>query len=530
MDTRPRIWLFGISKLRDVIQDVAADYIASVDLRVIAKGFEDAVQAVESAGPAEAPDIVISAGSNGSYLKARLAMPVILIAPTGFDVMHALERARRIDTSIGLVMHGQVPAEMRRFLSAFDANVDSVSYLSAEDAEIRVMALKDRGVKVIVGPGLVTELAEKAGLDSVFLYSRTSVSSALDRALEVVQANRSEFPRSLSRYARTRAGRAHPGALYRIEDMLGACDAIEWVKETLRRYAKADATVLIVGETGTGKEVAAQALHRASARKAFPFVAINCGALPETLLESELFGYEEGAFTGARRGGKPGLIESADRGTVFLDEIAEMPAALQSRLLRVIQEREVVRLGGMTPIPVDVRFVTATHRPLADAVADRSFRADLFYRLNILRIALPPLRERGADIGIIAAHLLVQAKATTSVAEAASALAPVQALLDGYHWPGNVREVQNLMTRIVVESDGRLDRLSEAWLRNVAPELGQPAMEGAKQEIATLRQVGRQSEADAARAVLQSFDGDRDRTARALGISKTTLWRRLRPS
>lgn len=524
---RPRIWLFGISKLLEVIRDVAADYDPSVDVRVIAKGFEEAVQAVEGAGGG-APDVVVSAGSNGSYLKARLAAPVILITPTGFDVMHALERARRIDRAIGIVMHGAIPAEMTRFLKAFDAHIHCAAYTSAEDAETQVLALKDRGVKVIVGPGLVTELAAQAKLAAVFLYSRTSVTAALARAVDVARASRAAVPRPQARHARPRTtDAAHPSARYRVEDLQGECNAMRQVRETVRRYGASDATVLLLGETGTGKEVAAQALHRASARHAHPFLAINCGALPETLLESELFGYEEGAFTGARRGGKPGLIESADRGTFFLDEIAEMPIPLQSRLLRVVQEREVVRLGGITPIAVDVRFIAATHRPLADAVADRTFRADLFYRLNILRIDLPALRERGADIDLLAEQFMVQSLAVATRQEAREVLKPVRALLAAYRWPGNVRELQNVITRIAVECESQIGGLTASRLGQLLPELDARVMKGST-TVSPLRAVGRRSEAEAAIAMLNACDGDRARAALALGISKTTLWRRLR--
>ena len=173
----------------------------------------------------------------------------------------------------------------------------------------------------------------------------------------------------------------------------------------MQRYAKSDATVLILGESGTGKEMVAQSMHQLSARRDFAFVAINCGAFPEALLESELFGYEEGAFTGARKGGKAGLIEVAHRGTLFLDEIGEMPLSLQSRLLRVLQEREVVRLGSTEPTRVDIRVVAATHRALTEGIEAGQFRADLYYRLNILNLALPPLRERPTDLLPLAVEL-----------------------------------------------------------------------------------------------------------------------------
>ncbi|MDE2120898.1 MAG: propionate catabolism operon regulatory protein PrpR, partial [Betaproteobacteria bacterium] len=180
---------------------------------------------------------------------------------------------------------------------------------------------------------------------------------------------------------------------WRLDDLVGASGAMQRAREQALRFARSEATVLIAGESGTGKELFAQGLHAASRRRAQPFVAINCAAFPESLLESELFGYEEGAFTGARKSGKPGLFEAAHTGTVFLDEIGDMPLALQTRLLRVLQEREILRVGATEPTPVDVRVIAATHRDLAARIDAGLFRRDLYYRLNILRLELPSLRE-----------------------------------------------------------------------------------------------------------------------------------------
>jgi propionate catabolism operon transcriptional regulator len=625
MNPPPRIWAVGISKLRDLYRDIAAEYDGIADLRIVPLGYEDAVQEVENAGDAR-PDVVVSAGSNGSYLKARISVPVVLANPTGFDVMHALARARREGDSVGLVMHGETPSELKRFFRAFGAHVECASYLSAEDAEACVLDLRDRGVEAIVGPGLVTELAEKAGMKSVFLYSRASVQGAFETALEVARATLGETQRRrrldqvlqhlrdgvialtadgriealsgkmadmlrlapsqavgkrlydlapevasavpkepgesletvrgasyvvhrsawgdasaasgsiitfqesvalqrMDRSVRARQRAPQLVARYRIEDLSGTCEAIEQVRQRARRYARSDATVLIRGESGTGKELVAQGIHTESARREFAFVALNCGAFPETLLESELFGYEEGAFTGARRGGKAGLIESAHRGTLFLDEIGEMPMPLQSRLLRVLQEREVVRLGSTEPLQVDVRVVAATHRGLGERVNAGQFRADLYYRLNILNLALPPLRERSSDIAGLAARLLWQTGRVVSVDVAHAVLEPAMPLLVAYRWPGNVRELQNVIERIAVELDEMPGmRVTPELLRSIAPELQEDEAASGPE---TLKQRSRKIEADEIRAMLDSFGGNRDEVARTLGISKTTLWRKL---
>ena len=320
----------------------------------------------------------------------------------------------------------------------------------------------------------------------------------------------------------------------------------------MRRYAKSDATVLILGESGTGKEMVAQSMHQLSARRDFAFVAINCGAFPEALLESELFGYEEGAFTGARKGGKAGLIEVAHRGTLFLDEIGEMPLSLQSRLLRVLQEREVVRLGSTEPTRVDIRVVAATHRALTEGVEAGSFRADLYYRLNILSIALPPLRERPTICCRSPPNCCCQAAAreprlAARVPDAAAAervLAGLGGSLKRYAWPGNVRELQNVIERIAVEladadigvdvetsngarNDDNTAVVTREMLRTVAPEIFDAHARPTKSAALTLRERSRHVEADQIRAALAAHDGDRDAVCDALGISKTTLWRKL---
>ncbi|MDR5825672.1 propionate catabolism operon regulatory protein PrpR [Caballeronia sp. LZ043] len=638
--SRPRIWAVGISRLRDLFMDVGEEYADRADLDAIPLGYEDAVTRIESE-TGERPDVIVAGGSNGAYLKTRVSVPVVIVSPTGFDVMQALAKARREDARMALVTHGETPPEIRRFLAAYAIDVACESYRSAQDAEHLVLDLRDRGIDVVVGPGLVTDLAARAGMQSVFLYSRTSVASALETALEVAQAMRREAGRRarldnllqhlrdgvvavdaegrieainrrlldalglpdaarvagralldvapaldgilpadgedvvghvrgvsyaihrgplgadgatngtlftfqesraverLDRTLRARQGAQEFVARYRLEAIVGESDVMQRVKTLVRKYATSDATLLILGESGTGKEMVAQSMHQMSRRKDFPFVAINCGAFPEALLESELFGYEEGAFTGARKGGRAGLIEAAHRGTLFLDEIGEMPSSLQSRLLRVLQEREVVRLGSTEPTRVDIRVIAATHRPLAQAVQDGSFRADLFYRINILSIALPPLRARPGDIAPLAVELLAQAASRDETLgrrlpdrdAVGKALAPLQAALGAYRWPGNVRELQNVIERVAVEMahlpgrSGREPKLSLDDFAALAPEVFDTAQDADANP--GLRQMSRTAEADQVRATLNEYGGDRDAACRALGISKTTLWRKL---
>jgi len=216
------------------------------------------------------------------------------------------------------------------------------------------------------------------------------------------------------------------------------------------RVARVDSTVLISGESGTGKEVVARLIHQVGRRAKAPFIRINCGAIPENLLESELFGYQPGAFTGARREGKPGLLELAHGGTVFLDEVGELPLALQVKLLTVIQERELTRVGGTRAVPVDIRFLAATNRNLARMVEEGLFRADLFYRLNVVPLCIPPLRERREEIPFLVAHFVHKFNEKYGLHKKIE-----QKVIDRlmtYHWPGNVRELENLVERLLVLS------------------------------------------------------------------------------
>ena len=240
--------------------------------------------------------------------------------------------------------------------------------------------------------------------------------------------------------------------LQRLTGLIGESDAIREVMVQVEQMAPVTATVLIEGESGTGKELVARALHVLSARKAKPFIAVNVGALPETLLESELFGHEKGAFTGAAER-RLGRFELAERGTIFLDEIGEIPVGTQVKLLRVLEERELMRVGGTAPFTVDVRVVAATNRPLREHVEAGEFRTDLFYRLNVLRIHLPPLRERREDVPILVRHFIQQYSAQHDRRFHGISADAMQLLVD-YAWPGNVRELRNLIESMVVLSPG----------------------------------------------------------------------------
>lgn len=237
-------------------------------------------------------------------------------------------------------------------------------------------------------------------------------------------------------------------------DMIAEDEGTKQLAEKAMRVAKLDTTVLLTGESGTGKEVFANFIYQNSGRVGKPFIKVNCAAIPENLIESELFGYEKGAFTGAGRDGKMGLFEMANHGTLFLDEIGDIPIHLQSKLLRAIQEKEIMRVGGVKMIPIDIRLITATNRDLKESVANGSFRGDLYYRLNIMPIELSPLKGRKKDIKALAFHFVnqfnVSYKMNKTISEEAISV------LQEFDWPGNIRELENIMERIMISFDGEV--------------------------------------------------------------------------
>ena len=521
---KPVFWTVSISRLFKMFRDITPEFDDRAVIVPINLGFEDAVEHIRSRLETERCDAVIAAGSNAAYLKSRLSVPVVVARASGFDVMQALAKARRISPQLGIITYQETLPQLVEFQSTFGLRIAQRTYATAEDARAQIGELKAAGIRAIVGAGLITDLAEEAGLDGVFLYSAASIRQAFEDALEIARFTRLENGRSRVAPA-SDATRARHG----LKDLRGESPAMQAVRQTVMLYARSPATVLIEGETGTGKELVAQAIHRESMlghAGGKPFVAVNCGAIAESLLESELFGYEEGAFTGSRRGGRAGLFEAAHRGTLFLDEIGEMPLALQTRLLRVLEEREVMRVGATRPIPVDVRIVSATHCDLEARVREGRFRADLFYRLSVLRLRLPPLRERPEDLAPLAEWLLKNALAALGVRPHANLHAEISrcaALFEAHAWPGNVRELRNLMQRLALFLSAEpLQALTPGFVASVAPELGPAALPQAHSEPAPLARE------DDIMAVLSRFGGDRAAAARHLGISRTTLWRRLR--
>ncbi|HEY7725878.1 MAG TPA: sigma-54 dependent transcriptional regulator [Anaeromyxobacteraceae bacterium] len=386
-------------------------------------------------------------------------------------------------------------------------NMDGLWLLRALRAE-----LPDLPVVLLTGQGTV-QTAVQAIKEGAYDFIEKPLDVArlrvvLERALE-----KKETLREVQLLRRRLAALA-PGT-----DLIGQGAAMQQVAELVKKVAPANASVVITGESGTGKEVVARAVHGLSPRKDKPFVALNCSAIPATLIESELFGYERGAFTGADQR-RLGNFELATGGTLFLDEIGELPLEMQGKFLRVLEERRLRRLGGKAEVEVDVRVLCATNRDLKSEIRAGRFREDLYFRLHVFTVHLPPLRERREDVPLLVQHFIGKYASETN--KHVRGLTPqAMAVLQAYHWPGNIRELRNTVERAMILVDG--DLIGEEHL---PPDMRPPAAETASLRLALGLEL-REVEREYILASLQRNGGNKARTAEGLGISEKTLYNKL---
>jgi transcriptional regulator with PAS, ATPase and Fis domain len=495
---------------------------------------------------------VIVSGSDRAREKCEgLGLPCIVVNTSRRTMEEILRRASLIRE----VRDREI--EYRKQLqTAFDLVPESIFYLDADDnvtlvnrPGISVLELTSEAAilgrpitSFITNSILATTIAERQAHSGLVLdvlgttvILRTSPVFISDRYLGAVLSlqRASEIEKSEHKVRRQvfTSGMVAKTSFGELESTARS-SAMRQCLERATRYAKTHNTILIMGESGTGKELLAQSIHNASPRRRQPFVAINCAALPLSLLESELFGYDEGAFTGAKRGGKPGYFELAHSGTIFLDELGLLPLHVQMQLLRVLQEKQVLRVGGRKMIPVDVRVIAATNADLAAAVADGSFRQDLYYRINVLHVAIPPLRQRQEDIPLLVAHYLAllsheNRKTISSCSD------ELMRILKQHYWPGNVRELVNYMMRLVVCSQGPLLTIEDLEKSDIRlTHSKENTIETKPIEDNSLIQIQPGTmdnmEQEIIRWHVRHYNGNRAKICDALQISRTTLWKKLK--
>ncbi|MBR3342846.1 MAG: sigma 54-interacting transcriptional regulator [Solobacterium sp.] len=478
---------------------------------------------------------VLIVGSRGSAIAPKYGFECIVVPFEDQDVMEAIRESERILKYLDM---------SRASLNLVRLIQNTVNEgIAAVDENSRITEINNYGLKIlrrerseVSGKHLIeTPLAPLLELDT-YQQRKSSIAELITVADELLSVNLVPVKDDQSpqltvisfssvkqvqhseRKLQERLNKGHQ-ATYSFKDIIGTSPALRQSIETARRFARVDSSVLITAETGCGKEMFAQSIHRASRRRNGPFVVVNCGALPENLLESSLFGYEKGAFTGASREGRQGSFLTANGGTIFLDEVSEMPLNLQARFLRVLQEKEVVPLGSDEVIKVDVRVVAATNRNMQKLISEGSFRNDLYYRLAVLQLNIPNLNQRKEDIPELVRHFLYKrAKDLDLLCPEISeeALAYLQTL----EYPGNIRQLQNITERILVLHDAvgsvSLDLVrSVAQTESVHTETVQPVH-------------SRKDEKEDIIQALAACGNNRARTAEMLGISTVTLWRKLK--
>ncbi len=514
-DPRVRMLLIGYRGFSELINSVTQEFADQVDVNIVeslAGGNTDYHDLVAK----RQPDVVASAGSNAAYLAATLSVPVISQQVTDTDVIEALATARRLSRRIHLFLYQPENTPSPRLFQSLpgllDVDVVFHSYSTARQAsQLLHLALAEDSPQVVVGPSYICHLAEQQGVPGILVYSQESARAMLREAIDVGRHQ-----------AHMRVGDDQSD---KQQTFVIRSDNMKQLARLVRTYARGPASVLIHGESGTGKEHIARELHRHSDFSSGELVAVNCGSIPNELFESELFGYADGAFTSSRRGGRVGLVERANGGVLYLDEVGEMPLSQQVKLLRVLQEKRIRPVGANREIPLDFKVIAATNRDLREAVRQGEFRDDLYYRLNVFSLSLPPLRERPEDVEDIAHYYLREYGFRYDVNfDAGEIFQSILRVFRHYHWPGNVRELQNFIERLVVNLQADpTGKFSEAMLSQILPELFLPVPDGGEQ-VASLRQ----REEIAIREAMQAFNGDKSQVAQHLGISTTTLWRRLR--
>lgn len=508
--------------------------ILNVDLEVHEifnrSGAEDYVR---SRMRSKRPLQVLLGGAVAESLANSYSLPTVFLKTSQEDIESALEESYRLmevrrkeaqkteqfKAILDNINHGVIAVDKHGIITTFNKAAGKIIRLAQQNAEGKMIGdvLPQDTTLTVVRSGR-PQLGELLRIGKTMVLSNKVPVKVGDDTMGAVETLEDVTKiREYENIIRVKMSEKGHVAHFSFGDIIGESQSINKSIHLAKKYAEVDSTILIEGESGTGKEVFAQAIHSASSRCKGPFVAVNCGAIPDSILESELFGYQAGAFTGARRDGKDGLFTQAHAGTIFLDEISETSQNFQTTLLRVIQEMEVRPLGSDKVIPIDIRIIVATNRRLKQEVDLGIFRSDLYYRLNILRLNIPPLRYRKEDIPHLVRYFI--GHNTAKLGKELSISQGAMACLANYSWPGNIRELQNAIERLCVTSDVKIDEsLVIETLEECDPDDSQNA-----DRIDCIRK-------NHIIEVLQQCGNNKKIAAEKLGISRTTLWRELKRS
>ena len=499
-------------------------------IEVSLEGLDDAIP-VGKRMEAEGVEVIVSRGGTSGILRSNLKIPVLSIPLTAFDILHSVKKAASYGKKIMIPCFNYKISGIDILAKLFKIKISQRIYHDRVTIEKIIREAKQDGAEVIIGGGVSQKLAAKYKLQFEELHTtKETLASIIGDAKSIARANRLEREKRL-RY-QSIIDATSEGII--AVDQAGAIvnsEKIERIIQKAIKFAGTDSTILITGETGTGKEILAQGIHNLRSKHPGPFVSINCSALPEQLLESELFGYDEGAFTGSRKGGKAGLFELAHDGTIFLDEIGTTPKHVQDRLLRVLQEKEVMRIGGDRILPVNVRVIAATNKDLSEEVRARCFREDLFFRLNVLNVMIPPLRERIEDIPLLVKNIINRISKKYKLTALKIPNNYIDKLKECY-WPGNVRQLENFLESLLLLSEATFDKkifnelYAELYTFTTAKK--ETINDPPENTYASLQDGHMTYEAEMIRSALNDARYSKTRAAKILGISRATLWRKMK--
>jgi transcriptional regulator with PAS, ATPase and Fis domain len=530
--------VMGVEKLSYILNLEIKTYVYS-DNSEIKKYVDQAVR--------DGVEVVIGGVFTCAYAD-ELGLKTVLIKTGNEEVKYALSEAKRVaslsrkeqekalrfKTILDYTSEGIIAVDDKNIISVFNAFAEKILHINAQKA------VGNKFEDVIPGQlQKALEGDEKESFGKLIQYN--DINLAVNKVSIILKSENlgtvftfhdvTNIQEMESIIRKKIYSRGHI-AKHTFKDIIGKSKKIRHVIEIAKSFSKVDSNILVLGETGTGKELFAQSIHNHSPRSKGPFVAVNCAALPESLLESELFGYAEGAFTGASKGGKPGLFELAHTGTIFLDEISEISRKLQGRLLRVLQEKEVMRLGHDRVIPINVRVISATNKDLYNLVEKGDFREDLYYRLDILKIDIPPLRERREDILAIADHFITNFCLQFKKEKITLSLKEMEDLLN-YCWPGNIRELSNVFERLVVLNQGEIinkEDVSKVLPRRDIVKFSSDAINIRNSENLNCNYTEQVKKIERERilTILEKAGYNKGKAAEILGISRTTLWRQMK--